>query len=161
MKHKFIIGLWVAVTVIVALCLGCYVNKDSLLRYGVKEDSNRVVSWALLIGAKTESLDQYGRTPLMIAVFNGNLGNILLLSGYGAKLDAVESVEGRQPVHFASTAKTLRLLIALGANPLVADSKGVTPYILASRRAGIEDNKIIFLIEQYNRVEEGKMSVAN
>lgn len=111
-----------------------------------------VVAVLLKNGADMESIDDSGDTPLLKACSDGQTAAAKLLIEAGAKVN-VRNKSGRTPFHkvvgclvLAKGEADVRnrcldlmdLLLASGANPRIKDSKGETPYDMATRR-GLTD----------------------
>ena len=85
------------------------------LHYGVAGHHPEIVRWLLGIGQDVEQTDDFGATPLMCAVEQGDLDCIELLLGAGADVDReakAGSVLGR-----AGTREITKRLLDAGADP--------------------------------------------
>lgn len=80
-------------------------------------------------------VDTVGNTPLHFACTGGNLDCIELLLEYGADVNAQNS-DGRTPLHRLYSErydKIAEWLIGCGADPHIADRRGVSAYDLAPK----------------------------
>ena len=84
-------------------------------------------------GANVNASDVLGVTPLMAVSAFGNVEFVLLLLDAGADVNA-QNFHGRAALHIGvlhGHTAIVRALLTRGAKPNVADSRGVTPLMLA------------------------------
>ena len=105
--------------------------------------------------APVDARDEYGQTPLMLAVRNGHLPAVRLLIARGAKADA-KSLDKRYPLHVALDLERIDIALALiseaGASLAQRDEQGhfpLTRAILDGKRASID-----MLIDQDKNAKE-------
>jgi ankyrin repeat protein len=114
-------------------------------------DRGRVVAYLLAAGSTIEARGTDGWTPLHLACVSGSSSAVAALVKGGADVNAV-SRGGNTPLHLALVAvvskqyahlhrqslryvrKTIELLLAAGANPVVLDSQGRTPASIAREK---------------------------
>jgi ankyrin repeat protein/beta-lactamase regulating signal transducer with metallopeptidase domain len=92
-------------------------------------------------GTNINAEDEKGRTPLHTATIQGRVDAILLLAAHGADLD-VRNRQGRTALYYAASNGSCRSgsrvavvqhLLALGADPTIADLSDETPLHRAAR----------------------------
>ena len=74
-------------------------------------------------------IDEYGRSPLLIAASEGNLPKVLAHLSEGAAID-LQDDDGWTALRFATQARSeevVRVLLERGANPNLVDSHGNGP----------------------------------
>jgi len=116
-------------------------KQDSAFLIASANGHTEVVRLTLAAGADLKSTNRYGGTGLIPACHHGHLETVKLLLttkidvdhvnnlGWTALLEAVILGDGG-PTH----TEIVRLLLAHGANPRIADREGVTPLQHARRR---------------------------
>ena len=96
-----------------------------------------MVELLLKKGAEVDARDDYGRTPLKLAVrSNGNLAMVKALLAAGAD-SMTRDERGRTPLHHASFIRNravCKVLLKAGANVKVLDNNGETPLHVAANR---------------------------
>lgn len=104
------------------------------------ESGNREVITAFIhSGAKIDTRDERGWTPLMISSFNGNQDIARLLLEHGASID-VEDKSGYSPIHWAAFngyTDVVKLLITKHANLNAQSKHGWTPLLQAATRGHV------------------------
>jgi len=83
--------------------------------------------------------DRNGRTPLHRAVESDSLDIVTLLIEKGAEVNAPSTGRenmGRTPLHYASSARAVRILARKGAHVNALDVKGLTPLHCAAEGSG-------------------------
>ncbi len=115
--------------------------QDSPYLYAGAHGRTEILKMTLAAGADLKSLNRYGGTALIPACHYGHVDAVKVLLatrididhvnrlGWTALLEAVILGDGG-PVH----TEIVRLLLAAGANPAIADREGVTPLEHAKRR---------------------------
>jgi ankyrin repeat protein len=84
-----------------------------------------------------ESLDKYGRTPLMWACDGGHADCVDYLIQAGANIKTAERQTGRTALHWAArngSEETVRILVEAGSDIHHPDRYGLTPLYLAMQR---------------------------
>jgi ankyrin repeat protein len=133
-------------------------DQSTILDWAVDRQNDEAVKLLLAAGAKPNTLEAAGISPLALACELGHPGIVSSLVGAGAdvKLARPEGVTPLQLCAGASTPEVLEALIAKGAAVNGADPRGQTPLMWAARY-GKADN-ISYLIKrgaQVNVVEKG------
>ncbi|MEO0582363.1 MAG: ankyrin repeat domain-containing protein [Bacteroidota bacterium] len=108
-------------------------------------DQVDIVTVLLQLGADPEAKDGSGNTALMGASFKGFVSTIETLLQHGAAIDA-QNNEGASALAFAAMfdqEAVAKLLLEKGADPLLKDQKGNTPYDQA-RLKGLRWAKPVF-----------------
>ncbi len=115
--------------------------QDSAYLYAGAHGRTEILTMTLAAGANLKSLNRYGGTALIPACHYGHVEAVKILLatrididhvnrlGWTALLEAVILGDGG-PAH----TEIVRLLLAAGANPAIADRDGVTPLGHAKRR---------------------------
>jgi ankyrin repeat protein len=88
-------------------------------------------------GAKIESKDYNGWTPLFISAANGKAANVRVLLAAKASPNTADP-KGHTPLHWAAArrhSEIVKLLIRAGANVSAADLDGMTPFLEAVKAA--------------------------
>lgn len=123
-------------------------SKELRLLHQVQKGSLKGIIEMLKAGANVDGSSEVGTAPLFLAANRGRTDVLQLLIDNGADLDAPSSLdnfadgfsgslpfaEGPTPLHGALASESLdaiRLLLAAGADPDLADSKGCTPLMMA------------------------------
>ena len=124
--------------------------EDSTFLYAGAEGRVEILRMTLAAGADLRSTNRYGGTALIPACHHGHLENVKVLLatdidvnhvnrlGWTALLEAVILGDGGK-VH----TEIVRLLLARGAKPGLADRDGVTPLAHAQRRGYQEMARLI------------------
>jgi ankyrin repeat protein len=109
-----------------------YDSVAALLKSGVHVDT-------------TTDEDEWGRTPLEVASFIGNIEIMKLLVAHNAKPDGRDRYGGTalQTACTAGQYHTASYLLELGANPNSQNNGGYTPLMCAARRAHLEIVKLL------------------
>ena len=114
---------------------------DYLLLSATESGLTSIVNILLDAGADKEVKDEYGRTPLDVAAWEGHTDIVKLLLDAGADKE-VKDRDGRTPLHFAAMHKghtdIVKLLVDAGADLEVKDDRGWTPLRYAAMR-GLHD----------------------
>lgn len=135
-------------------------SRNFPLHSAISLQKNRIVRRLLAKGVWTDSIDNYGRTPLNIAIVKGNIDAIYYLIEFGADVKKLHK-SGEMPIHGAAlrgNEKAIDILLHHGANIESRDDKGRTPlHCLADReyreyRRG-EGNDYYY----YQRESDGKI----
>jgi len=115
--------------------------QDSPYLYAGAEGKDAILRLTLDAGADLKSTNRYGGTALIPAAHHGHVSTVRILLGtaidkdhvnrlgWTALLEAVILGDGG-----AAHTEIVRLLVAAGANPHIADRDGVTPLGHARRR---------------------------
>jgi ankyrin repeat protein/L-ascorbate metabolism protein UlaG (beta-lactamase superfamily) len=96
--------------------------------------NDEVTTLLLAEGANPNIASEKGQTPLIKAVERGDLDYVKALLTAGAKIDPVDTSQGRQALHIASARGYVDIattLIKAGAPLNTADNAGATPAMLA------------------------------
>ena len=93
------------------------------LHYAAKAGSERMVDLLASAGAQVNDRNRQDRTPLHSAII-------------GADHSAAGHVDPQQRLHRETTTQTIKLLLALGADPNAVDARGETPLDLLSYLEG-------------------------
>ncbi|WP_161493781.1 ankyrin repeat domain-containing protein [Nitrosospira lacus] len=104
-------------------------------------DLNDVVQFLLEQGANVDARDDDGKTALMKAVTHGRILIMQTLLDAGADINAQEkggSTALRMAAWDDTKAPIVKILLARGADPNLADNVGQTPLILASASRNID-----------------------
>lgn len=116
------------------------------------EAESPIMAQALLDVESTVSLqhvDGEGRTPLQIAVSNGNDDVVAIMLAYGADVHAVQETTGQTALHMAAHqggVDTIDALLNQGALPNSQDKKGRTPLLVAIK--AMEEEVVSVLLER-------------
>lgn len=115
--------------------------------YGAAGHGNIAAAKALIsLGAKVNSANADGRTPLFIAAYFSQLPIINLLAENGADINTRESIYGYTPLHAAALkgdTKTVKFLLSKGADVNTGDNLQRTPLQLAARYGFMETAKLL------------------
>lgn len=96
-------------------------------------------------GAALNRPDNWGRTPLIVALQQGKTDIVEMLIGLGANLSLTDAW-GRTPLLVATQLKNtdaIRLLLARGVNVDMANQNDITPLIAAAQTANHEAMKLL------------------
>lgn len=110
-------------------------NGDTAFTWAVRSEQYGIASVLLDSGRlDVNELNRFGETPLMLAVFKGNLElfDALLAAGADPRRGG-----NWTPMHYAATegrVKFIERLVKAGATPNVQTSSGVTPLMMAARK---------------------------
>ena len=115
---------------------------DSITRGDVRAVADALRADPSLVTSRTAD----GDTPLHIACWQKQLAIIGIIAAYGPELDA-RGAYGRTPLHYAVhegrdiSVPIVGLLLGLGANPTIRDSKGfsVEDWAKIEMSDGLED----------------------
>lgn len=81
------------------------------------------------------AMNEYGQTPLVLAVIEGRNDMVQLLLDRGANIETKDSRFGVTPLFWAINTETIKLLLDKGANIEAKDKIGNTPLIDAVSKA--------------------------
>jgi uncharacterized protein len=116
------------------------VTSEEMLQYALDGNLPKIVL-ALERETDVNRADQDGRTPLMLASFNGHFRIVDVLLKKGAKVDARDA-EGRTALMFAATIEqpeSVRLLLEAGSEINLVDSvEGFSPLMFAAAEGHIQ-----------------------
>ena len=107
----------------------------------VCEGNNEIVNMMIRFGADKDVKDEWGITPLHLAVMCGQTGTVKLLLDAGVKDKDGICVHGRTPLHHAvwdGHTDIVKLLLDAGADMEVEDDWGMTPLQKAAREGHTE-----------------------
>lgn len=117
--------------------------------------------YAPLVGQELK--DKEGRTPLMVAVYTGNIDDVQILLKAGVNIEAKDS-NGLTPLLVATykgNAKVLGALIKAGADIEAKDKEGKTAKEYATELATARDDKeLLALIEAASKKQKNANSGA-
>jgi len=106
-----------------------------------KEDGEQVITLLLSKGADVNEKDNYGRTPLHVAVITNRIGNLKLLLANKANIKATDSVHDT-PLNLVESKEAAEILLASGGDLEAIGEAFRTPLLRA-----IESEKSVELIE--------------
>ncbi len=120
-------------------------KQDSPYLYAGAEGRLEILRMTLAAGADLKSTNRFGGTALIPAAEKGHVENVRELLKTKIDVNHVNNLgwtalmetamkKGRGPVH----AEITRLLLAAGADPNLADKKGVTPLAHAEQAGNVE-----------------------
>lgn len=107
---------------------------------------NEVTKVLLKAGADPNLATELGQTPLMKAAERGDLAGVEALLASGAKVDPVETPQGRQALHIAAArgyGDVTAALVKAGAPLDCVDNAGAAPIMLASHHGNNKIAKIL------------------
>ena len=108
--------------------------------------NDEVMAVLLKAGADPNLATEQGQTPLIKAVERGDLVDVEAMLAAGAKVDPVESLQGRQALHIAAArgyGDIAAALIKAGAPLNIADNAGATPIMLANNLGNYKITKVL------------------
>ncbi|MBU8869957.1 MAG: ankyrin repeat domain-containing protein [Gemmatimonadales bacterium] len=130
---------------------GADLNKQD--RFGITRlfssvwtSNDEVTAVLLKAGADPNLASELGQTPLIKASERGNLADVEALLAAGAKVDPVETPQGRQALHIAAArgySDVAARLIKAGAPLNTTDNAGATPIMLASDHGNDKIAKVL------------------
>ncbi|RTE81415.1 hypothetical protein BHE90_004067 [Fusarium euwallaceae] len=100
-------------------------------------------------GAKVDSVDRYGRTPLSYAVWNGNVAAVRLLCEAGARVDLKDDIGGT-PLSYAILTGHREVIELLGKEGTRVDFEEL---LFSAAKKG--DEAVVRLLLEKGRVEVG------
>ncbi len=138
-------------TAVLLLKAGAELNKkDKFGRTPLLSSSwngnDEVTAVLLTAGADPNIAADGGQTPLIKATERGDLADVETLLKAGAKVDPVETPQGRQALHIAAArgySDVAIRLIKAGAPLNTADNSGATPIMLASDHGNDKITKVL------------------
>ena len=104
--------------------------KRSILYYAVAGRNEEAVKQLIAAGANVNQADEFGNTPLMVAVTDTNPGCTQILCNAGANVNACNLNKNSVILHMytfqteSDTISVLKLLLSLGADPNALDECG-------------------------------------
>lgn len=112
-------------------------GKDSLISCAVWSGNDDLVSWLLDLGADIHSQDEYGQTPLMIAIHRCQYRTVHALMHQGADPDIADE-RGRTAMHHAAQCELADIYAMIedcGGESDKKDAQGQTPQFLLGKAA--------------------------
>ena len=109
--------------------------KDTLLHLVEGQNAVEIARALVRAGARLESLDKGGGTPLHSAAYSGKSALVGYLIGVGAAVDSRDNA-GNTALHVATARgfrETARLLLDAGADASIRNASGETPLAVARR----------------------------
>lgn len=129
-----------------SLCKAADINvkdmKGQSVMHGVAREWNTdVADYLRMKGIKIDNADDWGRTPLFVAVSCSNIPMIIWLLQNGANMSH-RTINGEEqlPLHFAARydcVDAFTTLMNFGANPLERDGQGRTPLFVAAELGNV------------------------
>src|SRR3954464_5587840 len=118
----------------IAVACGFGVRSNAFLWWSVHHRFQAVAKLSLTLGANPNAA-MGSRSALMEAAYAADTSVVEALLARGAAVDAVDATNGQALHHAARNAQAdgsvVRVLLEHGANPVAAQSDGVTPLMLA------------------------------
>jgi hypothetical protein len=127
--------------------------KRSILYYAVAGRNEEAVKQLIAAGANVNQADEFGNTPLMVAVTETNLGCTQTLCNAGANVNASNLNKMSVILHMftfqaeSDTTSVLKLLLSLGADPNALDECGSN---MLFTRTVIENPEALRTLMLYN-----------
>lgn len=125
------------------------IPNDQVFREACLEGKIEQVEQFIQNGMDVQSIDQDGRSGLMLACFNGHIEIVRKLLEEGSKINRTDNM-GRTALMYASTGhypKTVELLLSKGADPnLVDNDEGFTALMFAGAEGNI---KVVSLLLEH------------
>jgi len=126
------------------------VPNDQVFREACLEGKTEQVEKFIQNGMDVQSIDQDGRSGLMLACFNGHIEVARKLLAEGSEVNRTDNM-GRTALMYASTGhypQTVELLLSEGADPNVVDNaEGFTALMFASAEGNV---KVVRLLLEHN-----------
>ena len=117
------------------------VDLHTVIRAGDAESLRQ----AIVAGGSLDARDNWGRTPLIVALQQGKTASAELLIQHGASI-ALTDAWGRTPLLVATQLKNtavIRLLLARGADVNAANKNDITPLIAAAQTGNLDAARLL------------------
>jgi len=122
------------------------IPKESQLHLAVRDGNVSLTERLLLEGAKVDSTDALGNTPLIMSVDLEELALVSLLVRSGANVNH-RNIVGETALYravFRGNEKLVSVLLQAGANKTIVNAEGISPFELAEDRG---EKKILKLLK--------------
>ena len=139
-----------------SLCKESDVNRKDIHGQSVIHEIARewhidVCSFLKSRGVDIDVEDQWGRTPLFVAVASNNVPMLKWLIQQGADMNhRTIKGEGQLPIHYATkfdAVEAFEALMELGSDPLIRDHRDRTPFFLAAEAGNTRMCKVLLDID--------------
>lgn len=136
----------------------CSQQNDTVLMVAAAGGHNELVLRLLDMGLDVNAANDLGKTALMSAALRGHTQTAASLLAGGAKIDLKDTM-GNTALLLAATGvlhkgggsvDTVKLLLASGADPAIANNNGETPLNAAKNRANLAVSELLEQATTYN-----------